>query len=322
MAPQTLHRANGLEQVRAKLLTSLHVGRLSPGDRVPSVRMLAGMTGLSRRTVHRAFLTLAREGFLVARPGSGTFVRDHSVGGIENAKSNDLLSAVERMRGMAAALGLGPAVFADFVHGALGGDLHDQRVTVVECNREQTTTIGTDLKRELRVRPVPIVIDDLAHDPGLAGRVAPVVVTTACHFQEVTHLLREEPVSVHSVALDSSFPREIAAVARRGPIVMLVRDERFAGVFTNLLENLRVPPETIRRIHIVEPEHARSLLASAHPSTFVYVSPTVQDVVDRGSLSRFRLVGGRWSVRPGHLQRLQAELALELAVRRAAVGSR
>ena len=62
--------------VRARLLTALHVGRLRPGDRVPSVRRLAGLTGVNHKTVHRAYTELAREGILEVRPGSGTFVAD------------------------------------------------------------------------------------------------------------------------------------------------------------------------------------------------------------------------------------------------------
>lgn len=62
------------EKVREHLMTSLHLGRLRPGDRVASVRRLADITGLNRKTVHRAYGALVKEGFLDARPGAGTFV--------------------------------------------------------------------------------------------------------------------------------------------------------------------------------------------------------------------------------------------------------
>src|SRR5437870_3430138 len=63
----------GTERVREHLMTSLHLGRLRPGDRVVSVRRLADITGLNRKTVHRAYLALVKEGVLDARPGAGTF---------------------------------------------------------------------------------------------------------------------------------------------------------------------------------------------------------------------------------------------------------
>ena len=38
---------SGLERVRYELLTALHFGKLSPGDRAPSVRRLADLTGMN-----------------------------------------------------------------------------------------------------------------------------------------------------------------------------------------------------------------------------------------------------------------------------------
>jgi GntR family transcriptional regulator / MocR family aminotransferase len=53
-------------------------GRLSPGDRVPATRDLAGQLGVARGTVTSAYDRLTAEGFLEARPGSGTYVTDAS----------------------------------------------------------------------------------------------------------------------------------------------------------------------------------------------------------------------------------------------------
>jgi DNA-binding transcriptional MocR family regulator len=50
-------------------------GRLATGSRLPSERMLAGILGLSRTTVTRAFNELVDSGWAVARQGSGTTVR-------------------------------------------------------------------------------------------------------------------------------------------------------------------------------------------------------------------------------------------------------
>jgi GntR family transcriptional regulator/MocR family aminotransferase len=49
-------------------------GRLAPGDRVPAGRDLARQLGVARGTVTAAYDRLTAEGFLEARPGSGTYV--------------------------------------------------------------------------------------------------------------------------------------------------------------------------------------------------------------------------------------------------------
>lgn len=58
------------QELRAALLD----GRLQRGERLPPSRALAGELGISRQLVVEAYERLIAEGFLAARPGSGTFV--------------------------------------------------------------------------------------------------------------------------------------------------------------------------------------------------------------------------------------------------------
>ena len=68
--------ANCLEQVRARLLTGLHLGRFKPGDRAPSIRRMAALTHFNPKTVQRAYRQLTADGLLDAKWGSGTFFCD------------------------------------------------------------------------------------------------------------------------------------------------------------------------------------------------------------------------------------------------------
>jgi GntR family transcriptional regulator/MocR family aminotransferase len=58
------------DSIRAAIVS----GRLPAGSRLPSSRALAAETGVSRITVTVAFDQLSAEGYVEARPGSGTFV--------------------------------------------------------------------------------------------------------------------------------------------------------------------------------------------------------------------------------------------------------
>jgi GntR family transcriptional regulator / MocR family aminotransferase len=64
--------------IRARLIEALReamrTGRLRPGFRLPSSRSLAADLGLARNTVVNAYAELVTEGWLTARPGSGTRV--------------------------------------------------------------------------------------------------------------------------------------------------------------------------------------------------------------------------------------------------------
>jgi GntR family transcriptional regulator / MocR family aminotransferase len=61
-------------------------GRLTAGDRVPATRDLARQLEVARGTVTTAYDRLTAEGFLEARPGSGTYVADVSLSGVTPAR--------------------------------------------------------------------------------------------------------------------------------------------------------------------------------------------------------------------------------------------
>jgi len=155
MAPRNLSavRGKGFKHVRARLLSALHVGKLRPGDRVPSVRRLADLTGINHKTVHRAYTALAKEGILEVRPGSGTFVGERRSSPGDQSRLPGLSQVIERCRLEAGQLGLSPETYSHFVSICLADGLGGLPVGVIECNWEQITIIGRergDLHRHAR----------------------------------------------------------------------------------------------------------------------------------------------------------------------------
>ena len=49
-------------------------GRLAPGEELPPIRTLAGQLVVNPNTIARAYLELEREGLVLKRHGSGTYV--------------------------------------------------------------------------------------------------------------------------------------------------------------------------------------------------------------------------------------------------------
>jgi GntR family transcriptional regulator / MocR family aminotransferase len=56
----------------------IDIGRVRPGERVPSVRTIARHLAVSRNTVVLAFDWLIADGYLASRVGDGTYVLDRS----------------------------------------------------------------------------------------------------------------------------------------------------------------------------------------------------------------------------------------------------
>jgi GntR family transcriptional regulator len=66
------------EQLRRQLVDLVGSGALSPGDRLPPLRQLAGDLGLAVGTVARTYRELEAEGILSSRRGGGTRVSDEA----------------------------------------------------------------------------------------------------------------------------------------------------------------------------------------------------------------------------------------------------
>lgn len=66
-------------QLREYLKEEILMGRVNPGDRIPSENELADRLSMSRHTVRKAISILVNEGFLYTEHGRGTFVMDRSV---------------------------------------------------------------------------------------------------------------------------------------------------------------------------------------------------------------------------------------------------
>lgn len=61
-------------QLCAQITEELAAGRLRPGDRLPTVRRLAGDLGVAPNTVARAYRELESDGIIEGRGRAGTFV--------------------------------------------------------------------------------------------------------------------------------------------------------------------------------------------------------------------------------------------------------
>ncbi len=82
-----------------QLRESILAGRLAPGDRLPAERDLAAQLGISRLTLRSALATLAAQGLLQVRQGSGYLVRD-----VRETGGSDLLPAIVARASRALAL--------------------------------------------------------------------------------------------------------------------------------------------------------------------------------------------------------------------------
>lgn len=304
---------SGVEQVRARLLTALHLGQSKPGDRAPSIRRMAALTRLNHKTVHRAYSRLAEEGLLDVKWGSGTFFSETR----RPATNNDplpssLLEAVERYRVEANHLGIAADVFLRFLGLTVGGQLRGTPIVVAECNLEQIGLIGRELRAALGVDTRQLLItESVAQHPSLFSDVRGIV-TTDCHRQEVTEMASPLGIPVYRVALAPAFTQTLIQSARRGPVLMVVRDPSYGPVFLRMLRQMSIPREVVERFKIIG---SRELSSDGvrQGSGAVYLSPLVAAEVDRSLVRGLRRLRPPRYLATASVETVKVHLALELA---------
>jgi GntR family transcriptional regulator len=92
-----------VEQVRR----ALRLGRLEPGDRLPTVREVAVAVAINPNTVLKAYRELEHEGLVEGRPGQGTYVV-RSLSGPSPQTLDALRGSLESWVDQARAAGLEP----------------------------------------------------------------------------------------------------------------------------------------------------------------------------------------------------------------------
>jgi GntR family transcriptional regulator len=114
-------------QIAAQIRAQCASGTLQPGQRLPSVRALAGQLAVNQNTILRVYERLTAEGLLDRRHGDGTFVADKVPGGQMKVQRQLLRQQIARAAELAKTLGLDPAV----VH-----ELLDQSLEQIEHGRK------------------------------------------------------------------------------------------------------------------------------------------------------------------------------------------
>ena len=96
-------------QIAAQIRTQCASGAIRPGERLPSVRALAGELAVNQNTILRVYERLTAEGLLERRHGDGTFVADRVPTGQMKAQRQLFRQEIARIAELAKTLGVEPA---------------------------------------------------------------------------------------------------------------------------------------------------------------------------------------------------------------------
>ena len=181
------------EQIKHLILT----GTFEAGDRLPSIRALAGFLRVNRNTVARVISDLEREGFVESRRGSGVYVVEPPV----NEEASRHQEVLERVMDLAAAQGVSVEELGNALL-ARSGVRPQEKVPIlfVECTGAELDQFSSELEEQLPVEVERVLLEDLS--VRLSEEESPpwrMAVTTFFHVHEVQDLV--EPFGIETVAL-------------------------------------------------------------------------------------------------------------------------
>ena len=92
------------EQVKDGLRKLVVTGAIREGEKLPSVRALAGSLAINPNTIQKAYEALEAEGYVYSVPGKGSFAAPHT--GVDTRRREQLLEQMDELVKELAYLGL------------------------------------------------------------------------------------------------------------------------------------------------------------------------------------------------------------------------
>jgi DNA-binding transcriptional regulator YhcF (GntR family) len=251
-----------LDRLRDRILLGRYFGCWAPGDRLPSVRVVARVEAVDRKTAAAAYRRLQREGLVRIEPRSGVYLDG------ERRPAGDPLRRLhaqwlEKALATAGELGLDPAAVARVLQAV--ARVQARRIAVVDPDPEHAALLA----RELHVRTgLDYGACSPSQLPASEGPLlgSPFVVATPIGALRLPARADSLPVVLASLA--PQLLRHLARLARRGRVTVVVGTQ---GIGKEL--------ERALRYRLLEDAHQVRILTAEAPGTGPEASPATAHTV-------------------------------------------
>ncbi len=277
-----------LEQARVQIISGLHGGLLRPGDRLPSLRRVAALSGLNVKTVMRVYAGLEMEGLVVVRSGSGAFVTAYHSDAFEPAGAVGVWRLLRRHLDQAAGMNLTSAAYASLAQRFVDrSSVKHRSVTVLECNEEQVRLYAREISLRIGVKTQPVLLQDLKRQAGAAlVRSCSILAVTDFHLKEGMEIARKLGKPLASLRLRPDFLPRLMEAARRGRFAMIVSNTSFFPAFRRTLGLLGLQRVHLDHISVAAGNDSSAVKRAAGRAEIVYLSPlcdrAVRALIPRG----------------------------------------
>jgi len=286
-----LNRKGGVplhDQLLAQLELKILSGAIAPGQRLPSVRVLARRLGLHANTVSSAYRDLEEAGHVELRRGAGVYVRAGAPASLEDAKGLDEMVRL--------------ALRVAFRKGHSGSEIRaaverwlraapPERVVIVDPRRETLELLAHEVRSTLGVPVSGCTLEELEREPGLASGA--LLLAFPYHSAKVARVAPGAALeTVHIEA--STEDQEAARAVPAGSTILIVSCSpillQIVGAFAGSLRGDEVLVET--RLLARRAEWRRLVPAADLVFADALAGPAVREARPR-RLRELRLLGAK-----------------------------
>jgi DNA-binding transcriptional regulator YhcF (GntR family)/galactitol-specific phosphotransferase system IIB component len=272
-------------QISEQIKLLIAIGKLKPGDALPTVIQLAEYLQINHNTIAAVYAELVEADYLVARRGRGTFVAQTEV--VQQALNRQhLYQLLEPAFRAADHMGLSASEFGATAY-AQAISMSQRRVApiqvvFVECLEHDAGSYLRSIQLEIDSPLLFLQLEDLQAGQPVALknlRAADLVITNVDHVQEVVQLADpgQEVIGVVPEP-DLQLLTKVSALPRNSQVLVVCQSFVGSETMKQMLERVGISHLNLQLASITSIQQNPQLLAKAD---VVYASQLVYDYVSK-----------------------------------------
>ena len=189
------------KQLSEQIENLIMSGELSPGEKLPTERLLEEITGISRGTIKAAYYELQKTGRIKTIQGSGSFVTEYTHEEAKKMAEESVEKLFKQMQVLELTL---PEIEHIFQKQLDKRYEYSKRVKVawVDCCVECLSIISDQLEPMRSISLETYLLDEVLENPKILPNEYDLLVTTSRHFDALAPLLPDKLERMEKVTLD------------------------------------------------------------------------------------------------------------------------
>ncbi len=228
-------------QIQEQIKLGLLLGRLRPGDTLPSIRDVEKQVGVGRNIVRKAYLELQRSGILNLKQGKGVVVEKDLRYSHHSNINEDAAAFSREIIGRLRQMGIAPSAFARYYYQqAREEETTTPFLVFADATKRMATERAAKISSVWQMNVPAMAIEELAAMNPARLKSIRKILTNYLRFDQVQEIVKHMSIEVIPLGLtfEPETVREFRAF-RPGTSVLLVLDDRDFPSLSLILELYR-----------------------------------------------------------------------------------